>query len=279
MPEEDAIFAVKRDVRGRVAENVPAGRGFFRMRLLAPELAGAFRPGQFFQLRPKPGREAPFLRRPFAPSSHEPDGFSFFYAVVGKGTRLLAELPAGTAVDILAPLGNAYSRPPAGAAPRQIGGGAGAPGLVPLAEQLRNGGVRTILALGARTAESIPRHPGFASVPDRLLVATDDGGRGFRGTVLAAIRADPDNPLGQAPRLYACGPVPMLAAAAELAAERGLACEVSLEERMACGFGACMGCVAPILDAGGGNSFRRICRDGPVFDAGLVDWGALSARR
>lgn len=268
--------AAKRDAKGRVMENLPAGPDFFRMRILVPELAGTFLPGQFFQLRICPEADAPLLRRPFVPSSHEPDGFSFHYAVVGRGTGIMAKLPPGAPVDILAPLGNAFSPLPAGCAALIVGGGLGAPGLAPLAKALKAAGVRTLVALGAKTAARVPDPQLFAGAADRLLPATDDGSRGFAGSVVDAVLVDSGDMFEQPSRIYACGPPAMLVAVARLAAGRNIPCEVSLEARMACGFGACMGCVVPIRDGKGGNTFLRVCREGPVFDARDVDWPSLS---
>ncbi|MDR2391755.1 MAG: dihydroorotate dehydrogenase electron transfer subunit [Planctomycetota bacterium] len=267
--------AAKRDSKCRVAENFPAGPGFFRMRIHAPELADVFLPGQFFQLRIRPGAETPLLRRPFVPSSREPDGFSFHYAVVGRGTGVMAELSPGAPVDILAPLGNAFSPLPADRTALIIGGGLGAPGLAPLGKALASAGVRTIIALGAQTADRLPAPELFSGAADRLLFATDDGSLGFAGSVVDAVLDGAGDIFGHLSRIYACGPLAMLAAAAGLAAGRNIPCEVSLEARMACGFGACMGCVVPILGGKGRNAFLRVCREGPVFDARNVDWPFL----
>ncbi|MDR3077728.1 MAG: dihydroorotate dehydrogenase electron transfer subunit [Planctomycetota bacterium] len=265
----------KMDIAARVLENLPAGPGCRLIRLRAPELAGAFRPGQFAQLRLRPDRLTPFLRRPFAPCAYWPDGFSIFYAVSGRGTSLLAETPPGEEIGALGPLGNAYSLPSPGGQALLLGGGAGAPSLGPLLELLRENGTETVLALGARDESRLPREPELAALAGRTLIATDDGGRGFAGNVVDAVRADPENVLARASRLYACGPLPMLRAAAGLAAERSLPCEVSLEARMACGFGACLGCAVPMRTADGGPAYRRACHDGPVFEAGSVDWSRL----
>ncbi|MDR1534713.1 MAG: dihydroorotate dehydrogenase electron transfer subunit [Planctomycetota bacterium] len=262
----------KRDVRGRILQNVRVGAGVFRLRLFLPRLAGSFLPGQFLQLRLRPGDVAPFLRRPFAPSDYEPEGLSLIYAVAGRGTRLLSELPPGAEVDVLAPLGNSFSLLPAGSAAVLAGGGVGFAGLLPLARRLSSDGVEVTGALGTGTAAALPPESAFPDFPGRLLIATDDGSRGFHGNVVDALGAE--GIAGTAARLYACGPLPMLAAAARLAAAEGVGCEVSLEARLACGFGACLGCAVPVLD---GKGYRRVCRDGPVFAADALDWPALLA--
>ncbi len=264
----------KRDAEAEIAENTEAAPGFFRMRLRCPALAGAFRPGQFFQMRIGPAGEGCFLRRPFAPSEYAPDGFAFVYAVAGKGTERMAALPPGARVRVLAPLGNGYSVPEGMASALLIGGGCGAPSLAPLAARLRERGVRTTAVLGARTAAVLLEHDLFRRAADRLLVATDDGSRGCAGTVVDAYRAG--NSGEPFDRVYACGPAPMLRAAAALAEDLGAPCEVSLEERMACGFGACVGCVVPVRAGGeGAFAYTRVCHDGPVFDAGTLAWEVM----
>jgi dihydroorotate dehydrogenase electron transfer subunit len=265
--------AAKRDVEAVVADNVPVAPGSYRMRVRGPGLAGAFTPGQFFQIRIEDGADGLFLRRPFAPSAYTGDGLEFVYAVVGAGTRRLAALKAGAAVRVLAPLGNAFTPAPSGSRAVLLGGGLGAPSLAPLAGMLREGGAAVSVFLGARSAELLLEQEAFARACDRLVLATDDGSRGWRGTGVEAFRAHRAE-CGRIDRMYAIGPVPMLRAVAALAAEEGIACEVSLEERMACGFGACMGCAVPVRsEAGSGSSvFRRVCHDGPVFDAATLAW-------
>lgn len=267
--------AGKRDIAGTVIENAESAPGFFRMRIRAGEFAGAFLPGQFFQLRLGGEGSGFFLRRPFAPSEYLEDGFAFQYALVGSGTRMMSSMRPGTAVGVLAPLGNAYTLLPSGKNALVAGGGCGAPSLAPLARKLRENGVRVTVLLGARTASALLDSRAFREAADKLIVATDDGTEGCRGTIADACRVEREN-IGSFDRLYACGPLPMLRAAARIAEENGADCEVSLEERMACGFGACMGCVVPtIQDAGADTAYKRVCHDGPVFNAGVLAWDAM----
>ena len=267
----------KIDVPAEVVENREATPGFFRMRLKAPELAGAFQPGQFFQIRLDATAAFPLLRRPFAPSETAADGFSFVYAVVGRGTRRMTGIVPGARVGVLAPLGTPYTLLPAGASALLVGGGCGAPSLAPLARRLREDGVRSTVLVGARTANMLLEHETFAKLTDRLILATDDGSLGCRGTAIDAFRREIGGNIGTVDRLYACGPLPMLKAAAALAKELGVDCVVSLEERMACGFGACVGCAVPVADAGAADGFvyRRVCHDGPVFKASALAWEAM----
>lgn len=273
-----AVPGDKRDLTAEIVENTLQAPGFHRMRLKVPELAETFAPGQFFQLLLRDGHF--FLRRPFAPSETTAEGFAFVYAVVGEGTRRLARLTPGATVGILAPLGNAYTLLPAGAGALLIGGGCGAPSLAPLARRLLGEGVRVTTLIGARTSTALLEQETFANTTDHLIIATDDGSQGCKGTVIDACRMDEIAAQSRPDRIYACGPVPMLRAAAALAEELGVDCEVSLEERMACGFGACMGCAVPVLSdsAAAGTVYRRVCHEGPVFNSRTLAWREMGVR-
>lgn len=260
-----------RDVRAVVLENGPVGAGFGRMRVLAPELAGAFHPGQFFQIRVGVDGSGFFLRRPFAPSGYHDDGFSFHYAIVGAGTERLAAFGPGAEVSVLAPLGNGFTIPPKGTRAVLFGGGCGGPSLAPLAGAIPG----ATIFLGARTEAGLLHRDEFAK-HGRLIAATDDGSFGCRGTVIDAFRQEFGGDISDV-RFYACGPLGMLRAVARLAEVLGVTgCEVSLEERMACGFGACMGCA--VLMRGGADGtgvFRRVCHEGPVFKASDLMWDSI----
>lgn len=263
----------KRDFAAEVLENKEVAPGFYRMRLRAGELTGVFQPGQFFQIRVGGTTDGLFLRRPFAPSQLHDDGISFVYAVVGSGTETMTKIAAGSEVAALAPLGGAYRLPDGNIRTLLIGGGCGAPSLAPLAGALRERGHHVAALLGARTSTVLLEHETFAKLANRLIIATDDGSGGCRGTVIDAFRRERES-VGAVDAMFACGPVPMLRAAAALAEELGVPCQVSLEERMACGFGACMGCVVPVR-AGGDTVYRRVCHDGPVFDSRDLAWDQM----
>ncbi|MCC8116914.1 MAG: chorismate mutase [Planctomycetes bacterium] len=263
--------AGKQAVAAVVRENAQVAPGYYRMRLQAPALAGLFRPGQFFQITAGAADSAgPFLRRPFAPGEFFVDGISFYYAVVGVGTRRLADLGAGSTVRVLAPLGNAFTQLASGPA-LLIGGGCGVPSLAPLAHALKARGVRVVVIAGARTANAVLDHNLFKHSADRVIIAPDDGSAGCPGTTVDAFRLEHTG-FGAVDRLYALGPVPMLRSVAALAEETGTDCEVSLDERMACGFGACMGCAVLVNSGDGETAYRRVCHDGPVFNAKTIAW-------
>lgn len=262
------------DERATITAHAEVAPGFRRMALAAPESARRFSPGQFFQLRVLDQGLRPLLRRPFAPSEIHADGFAFVYAVVGTGTETMARLPVGAAVQVLAPLGRGWALPRKGSRAVLVGGGCGTPSLRVLAETLALRGVAISTVIGARTACTLLERDALARLSELLAVSTDDGSAGFHGHAVGATEALLDE-IGPTPRphLFACGPTPMLRGLAALAHARGLPCQVSLEERMACGFGACMGCVVAIrADNPDGIVYRRVCVDGPVFDAEEVRW-------
>lgn len=244
--------------------------GYREIRFAWPVIsAGEPAPGRFFTVRSGSGSD-PAIRRPFAFSGWERGAgvASFVFQVRGRGTAYLAGLRAGDALDVLGPLGAGFSPPPIGARPILLAGGIGIGPMLYLAEALASEAAAgraeaPILALGFRNSGLIPD----LTLPPGTAICTDDGSAGFKGTVVDWLSGFDT---GLPPSLYACGPKPMMAAAAAFASARGLRCEAALEQWMACGVGACAGCAVP-LKAGG---YLKACSDGPVVDAALVDWEA-----
>lgn len=232
--------------------------------------------GQFLTIRVSRGFD-PLLRRPFAVASFDEGAAggpvaTILYQVRGKATDILADTATGARADVLGPLGKGFPSQAeleaAGETPVLLAGGVGlGPVLFLAREFLRQGGKPVFLG-GFRTASAIPG----ADFPEAAILCTDDGSRGFRGTALDWLAANP--PAGR-PRLLACGPSAMLAAVARMARDRGWEASLSAEQWMACGVGACMGCALP---APGGKTFLRACADGPVFGRDEVDWEAEAAR-
>ena len=229
------------------------------------------RPGMFFTAKIN-GVYGPTLRRPFA--------FSGFDTATGKaraviekrgpGTVWLSSLEVGDRLDFLGPLGNAFSVPERGVRPILAAGGIGLGPMLFFAEELARKNAAgaceaPILVAGFRSADLVPS----VDFPAGTIIATDDGSLGVRGTILDAIM----NLSESIPRtLYACGPSPMLAALARYAASLSIRYEASVEQWMACGVGACMGCVVPMMD----GAYKRACADGPVFDGLAVNWEDLA---
>ncbi len=264
----------KIDASARVISNEEVAPGFWRMALDAPRVAPLFKPGQFFQIRIQPESTSPLLRRPFAPSEVGESGFAFVYAVVGSGTQALTRLAIRDRVEILGPLGQGFRLPRKGKRAVLVGGGCGAPSLRFLAEVLAEKGVEVFTVIGARTACALLEKEALTRISTMLAVSTDDGSEGLHGHAAKAAQVLLDE-IGPKPRpeLFTCGPHPMLKSIARLVEERKLSCQVSLEERMACGFGACMGCVVEVRDPESDTTcYKRVCTDGPVFDAQEICW-------
>ena len=248
------------------------GAGIFRLRLEAPEIAAAARPGQFVMAACGVERD-PLLRRPFSVHDVTEDGgLDLLIREVGRGTALLAALRAGERVSVLGPLGRGFSLP--GESEQGeialVGGGIGTAPLLFLARRLLERGRAAegvhVLVGAAHAAEARILREDFLELGCPVHISTDDGSLGHHGFVTELL---PLLPAG-INRICACGPRPMMAAAARFAEARGIACEVSLETRMACGLGACLGCAVPV--PGEPNRYRHVCKDGPVFNAREVDW-------
>jgi len=232
--------------------------------------AGEPLPGQFLTLRVSPCSD-PLLRRPFAFSSYRradgeaPARVSIVYQIRGDATTLLSGLAPGARVDTIAPLGRGFPEPAAGETAVLAGGGIGLGPLLFLSEHLGAAGRKSILVLGMRSASLLPS----IALPSGTVICTDDGSSGFAGTPVDYIKREFGGAGEGSLRLYGCGPLPMLAALADLAAKRGWVASLSAEQWMACGVGACMGCALPRAD---GHGYLRACTDGPVFDAAAIDW-------
>ena len=187
------------------------------------------------------------------------------FLVKGHGTEAIARLNEGDMIDMIAPLGNGYSLPPVSDNGRVIvvGGGIGVPPLLETAKQLKN----VTAVLGFRSYGNIILEKEFRAVCDDVIICTDDGSVGEKGIVTGPLKRELEK--GGVSAVFSCGPTRMLGAVAELTKQYGVFCEVSLEERMGCGVGACVGCVARI-NRNGEEKLLRVCKDGPVFNAGEV---------
>ncbi len=241
--------------------NGPLTGQVWRMRLDMERVD--FRPGQFVEI------QVPsfFLRRPISVCDAERLGntsvLTLIYKVVGGGTKEMTSLLPGTQLDMLAPLGNGYDLRIAGDRPLLIGGGVGIPPLYLLARQLRAQGKEVQVVLGFNTASEAFYVREFEALRCAVQVTTADGSMGVKGFVTDAVAAEymkaSSGSSVSLPYYYACGPLPMLQSVIRTLGTNG---EISMEERMGCGFGVCMGC--SIQTASGP---RRVCTDGPVFNA------------
>jgi dihydroorotate dehydrogenase electron transfer subunit len=250
---------------------------YHALTLVAPRIAGAARPGQFLHLLAGEDRSLP-LRRPFSIHRVDPPGaVEVVFDVVGAGTLALSRLRPHELVDVLGPLGRAFAAPGRPAGCVLVGGGYGTAPLYFLAAELLARRCRVDLVIGAATAARLLDPHQAGRLGHSLTVTTDDGSAGRRGLVTDPL-ADLLARTG-AGRVYACGPMPMLAAVSRVAAAAGVPCQVAVEEQMACGTGICFSCVLPVgggTGAGpGGTRMARSCLEGPVFDGTAIAWAEL----
>ena len=234
-----------------VKENEPLAEGVRRMRLCGCK--GENRPGQFVNIK----LDGLFLRRPISVCDHENGELTLIYKIVGKGTDAMAKLVPGDKLDVLTGLGNGYDAAAAGERPLLIGGGVGVPPLYMLAKELKKQGVTASVILGFNTRKEIFCEDEFKALGCPVTVTTADGSYGVKGFATDALPED-------ASYFYACGPKPMLKAVCDKTKIPG---EMSFEERMGCGFGACMGCSMQTK-----NGSKRVCREGPVFRKEELLW-------
>ncbi len=249
----------------RITSKHACAQGAWEIVLHAPEIARCAAPGQFVHVRPPGVGCDPLLRRPLAIARAEGDSLVLIVDVVGRGTRALAARRPGDEVDLIGPLGNGWPALEGVSGPiALVAGGTGVASLMSFHHAFADK-LRLHPLLGARTAQRLLGAEYFRQAPNTRL-ATDDATAGFCGTVVELLRQAWDEIRPQA--VLACGPEAMLAAVAELARQRGVCCYVSLEQRMGCGFGVCMGCAVPLARGG----YARVCVDGPVFEAAEVAW-------
>ncbi|HHW18148.1 MAG TPA: dihydroorotate dehydrogenase electron transfer subunit [Firmicutes bacterium] len=258
--------------------------GVYRAELVAPEIAAAAKPFQFVNIKVSPGND-PFLRRPFSLSRIEPDEgiIEITWAVVGKGTGIMATWEPGRKVKILGPLGNGFSledkgltggfiAPLGGKAPELIlvAGGTGLAPMYPLVMSARKSGFTVSLFYGGRSLESLMDTDRFEQSGCEVHISTEDGSAGFRGVVTGLFESHLRN-LSASDIVVACGPRPMLQRLKSMCGQRNIRLYVSLEERMACGVGLCKGCA--VKTSGNDPGYRHVCTDGPVFLADTVELG------
>ncbi len=265
-----------------VLANQQLARSTYLIRLHAPALAQAIRPGQFVMIR-LPKSTDPLLGRPFAlydtvlDDAGKPIGIDVVYLVVGKLTGLLADMNAGDAVEVWGPLGNGFPEPLGYQHVGLVAGGIGqTPFLAHIRELLGTRGYggqtprrrveRISLYYGVRTKDLAAGVDDFRLAGATVDLASNDGSIGYNGFVTDLLAQH------EAPQhLFGCGPEPMLHALAIQAERRGIPCHLSLETPMACGVGICFSCVTPVKTPGGWD-YKRVCVDGPVFDAKCLQW-------
>jgi len=273
-----------------VVENRPLTGGHFLLGLYSPAQARATRPGQFAMVRLL-GHSDVLLRRPMSiydvvprasegrptSNSSSPAYIRLLYKIVGRGTRLMSELKPGDRVELLAPLGHGFFEeeylPAAQSADEilHVAGGIGIAALLLPARQIAAQGLRQRLFFGGRTSDDLVGIEDFKDYVHGLSLATENGSRGHRGYVTEPLAKYLEERRDGRFLLMACGPWAMLRATVQLAQRYGHPCLVSMENRMGCGLGVCLGCSIRVEGTGHG-AYERVCTEGPVFTAERVIW-------
>ena len=236
-----------------IKENTALTSNVYKMVLLG-DTSDITAPGQFINIK----LEGKYLRRPISVYDSVSGAVTIIYKVVGSGTEQMANLTAGDKLDVLTGLGNGYNTNCSGEKPLLLGGGVGVPPLYMLSKELRAQSKEVTVILGFNTKDEVFCEEEFKKLGCKVLVATADGTYGVKGFVTDVMN-DTDYTY-----FYTCGPEPMLKAIYKTATTSG---ELSFEERMGCGFGACMGCSCKTL-----TGYKRICKDGPVMKKEEILW-------
>jgi len=238
-----------------IIENTPLTATVLRMRLRG-DTSDITAAGQFVNVQ----LEGKYLRRPISVCDCEGDVLTLVYKVVGHGTAQMRDMQVGETLDVLTGLGNGYDLTLAGERPLLLGGGVGVPPLYLLARRLIAEGKKVTVILGFNTADEVFYEEEFKALGATVIVATADGTRGVKGFVTDGMQGVDYT------HFYTCGPEPMLKAVYKATATDG---QFSFEERMGCGFGACMGCSCKTV-----TGYKRICKEGPVMRKGDILWEA-----
>lgn len=264
-------------VQGEILSVKKAG-AYWSMTVAAPGIAEQVKPGQFVAVAVGGPDSSMLLRRAFSVYAASERGVyggtvEFVFAVHGKGTEWLARQRQGDPLDVVGPLGRPFKLPKEPVTATLVGGGYGTAPLFSLAEALRARGCRVDFVVGAATSERLFGALEAKRMSSSVAFTTDDGSHGEQGMVSDVL---PDVLVRtNADIVYACGPMAMLRAVADIAAQRGIPCQVAVEEAMACGIGVCMTCVLPVRGDDGVTRMVRSCVEGPVFMGDRMRWDAL----
>jgi len=282
----------KFDLKTKILSNIEVAESHFRMEFACPEISSIARPGQFIHLLIDQRHDL-LLRRPFTIYRAKNSSIEILFQVIGRGTHLLSQKRPGDEVRVMGPLGNSFFIPDELGTAILVGGGIGIASLMMLAEELERKGKRSLGLIGAQNYSRIFCVDEFQSVGVEVHVSTDDGSCGYHGLVTEllrqillnyasritfhvgfdTLRTQPKSHFTHhASRIYACGPDGMLKSVAQIATEFHIPAQLALENRMACGVGACLGCVLKLKSPDGESEYKRVCIEGPIFDAQEIVW-------
>ena len=264
--------------RFKILSNKKIEPDYFKMTIRAPLIAKQARPGQFVHLRCDNGT-GPLLRRPISFHRIDKDNFEILYKIVGQGTILLAKRQKGGIIDVLGPLGNGfefirntkYTLAGTGEIRNTIivAGGMGVAPLLALAERLVEGRKKNniFVLLGVKNKEHILCEKDFKKLGVKVLITTEDGSKGEKGLITDGLKFLLSTINYQLSTIYACGPKPMLKEISGISKSLRIYAQGCLEENMACGVGACLGCAIKTT-----KGYKRVCKDGPVFNLKELKW-------
>ena len=248
----------------RVVSNEEIGTGLFALTMEAPVLCMQAQPGQFVHITCGEGN---LLRRPISICNVEQGSMTVVFQVKGDGTLWLSRRRAGDVLDVLGTLGHGFRMEQLGSRPVFIGGGIGVPPMLMTMQAAKENGAQPEAILGFRNRNVVIMEDAFLG---ETHICTDDGSYGLLGFVTDILKMHAHDFTS----VCACGPKPMLKAVAQIAEEQGIPCQVSMEERMGCGIGACLVCACELKlrDGEEGVRYGHVCKDGPVFDSQEVVW-------
>lgn len=245
--------------------------GIFKFSIKANEIVDSAKPGNFIEIRVNNNMD-PFLRRPISIYNMDKENgiLEFIFQVKGKGTEILSKTNEGELIDIVGPLGYGTFKYSTYDNIAIIGGGIGIFPLYELAKNAKNDNKYVSIYLGFRNKDLVMLEKEFNNVSNQLTITTDDGTYGKNGFAIDFLKKDLENT--KIDCIYACGPLPMLKAVRTLAIEKNIPCQISLEERMACGLGVCLGCaVKTAKSSKDAPEYWHVCKGGPVFQAKDVE--------
>lgn len=255
-------------IKTKIISNERVAEDIYKMSFSAEKIAKEIQPGQFFQIKCTDSIY-PLLRRPFSLHRIDGDNIEIFYKVVGKGTKILSGKKSQSEIDVIGPLGNGFEINHTIDTVILLSGGMGFAPLTALAYKIREliPGRKMYALLGAKTKTEILCARDFSQTGAEILITTEDGSLGKKGVITELFYQCISGCQPQDIDIYACGPNAMLKSVSHIAKEHNLNCQISLEERMACGTGVCMGCAVKTI-----NGYKLTCKDGPIFDARQLQW-------
>jgi len=258
-------------LKAKVLYNKKVKHNYYHCSIRAIEIAKQACPGQFITVKFQDDRLA-FLRRPFSIHKISGANVEVLYEVLGPGSKIFSTVKVGEYLDVLGPLGNGFSSVLRTRYSVLVAGGMGVAPLIFLAEKLaevksKNSKFKSIVLVGAKTKSQILCEKEFQRLGFSVKIATDDGSRGFKGYVPELLDKELSTMNHELSTIYACGPRPMLKEISRLTLSYNINAQISLEEHMACGIGACLGCVVNTK-----KGLKRVCKEGPVFPAKEIIW-------